>query len=161
MKTADARGFTIPELLVVIAVFGVLLGIGTLLLRPVSYANQNNDAERRLGLAILAQSLQDYRKVNSNWPAEIPSTDTPMGSQSGGYNICPELVPAFLKDLPYDPQVGLAYTGDEADPTPSVEACTVKDVKYSTGYSIREDAHAAVTVSSAASSGGRIEITLP
>jgi prepilin-type N-terminal cleavage/methylation domain-containing protein len=160
MISVNERGFTIPELLVVIAILAIMLAGTVLFLRPVSYDNRSNDANRRVGLSAMAQALNEYRQKMGSWPAGIPAADTAITTQPNGFDLCTRLVPTFLKDVPLDPQLGLEYTGEDTAPNPSLDGCGTQGVKYTTGYSIRQSKDGAVTVSSLSSAGGRIEVTV-
>jgi prepilin-type N-terminal cleavage/methylation domain-containing protein len=160
MYTGKERGFTLPELLVVILVFVLLLAGSVFFLRPKSYATIDTQAGRRLGLSVLAQSLKEYKARNGTWPPAIPAKDTVITSQSGGYDLCPQLVPGYLQDLPLDPQVGIAYTGDDSAPNLTTKGCGTKGVKYLTGYSIRLSPDKAITLTAPQVAGVPLVLTV-
>jgi prepilin-type N-terminal cleavage/methylation domain-containing protein len=160
MKIADNRGFTLPELVVVIVVFVVLLSVSLFFVRPTSYANSNDDAERRLGIAALAQGVNEYHAKVGAWPAGLPSQATSISNQSGGYDLCKYLVPGYLKDMVFDPQVGTAYTGDASDPQLTVEACNTSGVAYITGYTIQKNTDDTVTLTAPSAVTGVLQIII-
>lgn len=160
MKRLDARGFTAPELLVVIVLFIILLVISLVFLRPKSQDGTNTDANRRLGLAALAQGVKEYHDQIGEWPENVPTTATAVANQDGGYDLCRHIVPGYLQDMAFDPQIGAAYTDNGDGPMPTMEACNAKNVRYDTGYTIRKNSDNSVTLSAPAAIAGAMEITV-
>lgn len=153
------RGFTLPEVIAVIGIVGLLLGASMLFVRPKDYANSNSDSQRQLGIAAIAQGLRDYRRAYGDWPANIPAKDTPIGTGKGNFDLCSYLVPAFLNGIPLDPATGTQYTGDDANPTVSTQSCNVPGVKYTSGYAVRKD-DKGMTVSAGSTVGAVLTVTV-
>jgi len=133
----NERGFTLPELLVVAVVLIALLAVSVFFLRPKSYDNENNDAQRRLGLAVMAQALAEYKAEHGIWPPGMPGKDTAIATEGGGVDLCKVLVPSHLQDMPLDPQLGYAFTGDASSPEFTTDPCNDTGVKYVTGYAVK------------------------
>lgn len=145
-------GFTIPELLVAIACLA-LMGLGSfLLLRTDTKEAVRNNAQRQTDIALIAQVLNEYQHENGTLPDSIATTEKLIGSEDGQSNLCKDLVPSFLTDLPFDPLSG-AIALDEP--------CDATDQHYITGYAVTRSADGkSVTVRApAAQDGSVISIT--
>lgn len=102
------KGFTLIELMIVIAIIGILTSIGI-----VSFSQARgkaNDAKRRADLKTLQTALEQYYSDNGSYPTtsgwnSSQSDDTNAGGIKGG-NWLPGLVPQYMKQLPYDPVGG-------------------------------------------------------
>lgn len=160
MKRDNQRGFTLPEVIVVITVLVVFLAVSLFFLRPKSYASTSDDANRRLSLATMAMALQDYRKKTGGWPADIPDKATPISDQSGGYDLCKSLVPEFLQDLAFDPQSGAAFSGEVADQQYTTDPCNTDDVAYDTGFDIVKNKDDSISLQAPAAVGGEISVVI-
>lgn len=107
------RGFTLVELLIVIALVGILATAILIAINPAMRVGQAYDAQRKSHLASIAHALQVQYVDRLAYPNPgvyaggdglmlgSDSTQTP----SGGYWI-PGLVPNYLKTLPKDPKQG-------------------------------------------------------
>lgn len=121
------RGFTVPELLVAIALFGLIVLASALWLRPEDQTMKRDDAQRRLNLATLMQAFNHYYDRNGKLPGKLPTAETIMGNQENQVDICKLFVPRFISDLPYDP-----ITGGQT----KSGACNVSGQQYTTGYGL-------------------------
>jgi prepilin-type N-terminal cleavage/methylation domain-containing protein len=138
-RRLDARGFTMPELLLVLAVLLVMTAGAFLLLRPRYYTAENLRAERRVELAVIAQALQRYRATNGHLPDGLPAEARVIGS--GGqeaYDLCRVLVPDYIQDMPLDPQIGLKYQGETPQPESGNVHCNDAGVEYLSGYTVQK-----------------------
>jgi peptidoglycan hydrolase-like protein with peptidoglycan-binding domain len=63
----------------------------------------------------------------------VPNVATVVKSGSGGFDLAPCVVPAYISALPYDPSAAGAHYVSETD--------------YDTGYQVFQDANGRVTVS--------------
>ena len=141
-------GFTVPELLVVIAFLVVLATISAIMLRPTSYDTANTYAERRSLAASIVVALTKYHADTKTWPASLSTIPQKIGNDEGLINLCSDLVPKYLKDIPLDPVAGAKLTADGQEI--STDPCT-EDVIYDSGYAVAlsgDGAH--VTVSAPA-----------
>ena len=110
MRRLSRSGFTLMELLVVIAVIGLLSGIAVVSLNK-SRAKAR-DAKRKADLQQLDTAIQFYISSNptlglpaiAGWCARI--TPTAIGSHNGYADFRDAIVPKFMAQLPLDPTYG-------------------------------------------------------
>lgn len=103
------KGFTLIELMVVIAIIGILTSIGL-----VSFSGARakaNDAKRRADLKTLQTALEGYYNDNNAYPSTAGSwysseTDERGSVARRGGDWIPGLAPKYLKQLPKDPAGG-------------------------------------------------------
>jgi type IV pilus assembly protein PilA len=127
-----ARGFTLIEILVVIGLIAILAAIVLIAINPARQFRQARDSQRVSNVnAILnavGQYLADHKGV---LPTGI--TTTKQNIKNDGANICADLVPTYLPQLPSDPSATAV-----ASPCPAT---------YDAGYRVVKDAAGRVTVS--------------
>lgn len=146
MRRADQSGFTLPELLVT-AVILIALGVGALfLLHEKPQIIVRDDAQRQADVALLVQSITNYRSKNNALPAGITTVFQTVGSQDKELDLCAVLVPKYLTDLPYDPTTGALASVDDR--------CNAKDQEYTTGYQVKKNQNGTQIVVQAPNSEG-------
>lgn len=124
MKTARAKfqkGFTLIELLVVIGILAVLLAITLIAINPARQFEQANNTQRASDVNAILNAVWQYA-VDQNGDLSglaIPATLTNIGSGGTDVNLCSDVAPTYIAELPVDPQTG-AWTD-----------CTTYDTKYS------------------------------
>lgn len=132
------KGFTLVELLIVIAIIAILAAAIIIGLNPARQFSQARNSQRWSHLNAVMNAYQQNTADNDGTftcaAGAVPTTATLMGSAAGLYNICGCLSPTYMSSLPYDPQTG-SYT-----------SCTT----YATGYNIVRDA-----------TSGRITVSAP
>ena len=106
------HGYTMMELLIVIAVIAIIATILIILLNPVKQMDKTWDVQRKHDLDILSKVIEDYYNDNSQYPTEsdicYPSSFKQEGEICSCY-ICgkeansPTFSP-YLSYLPCDPQ---------------------------------------------------------
>lgn len=100
----QAKGFSLIELLVVVALLGVVAGVVLLALNPLTIQKRSRDARRKADLEAIRQALELYRADNGEYPASSFMTDSlqPQPWIAG-------LVPDYISELPVDPINNGAY----------------------------------------------------
>jgi prepilin-type N-terminal cleavage/methylation domain-containing protein len=157
----NERGFTLPELMVVTAIVLLILGTSMLLLRSKDYTAANQDAERQLHIATIAQALSKYKGKNGSFPADLPKERTEIGSVEDSYDLCKTLFPAFIKEMPLNPGLALTVKGDEGDTNVDKKPCAnAKESQYLSGYTVLQAADGHVEVGATASNGAQISISV-
>lgn len=127
------KGFTLPELLVVGGVFVILVLVSAWLIRPDDYGPDQRNAERVTETAQLMQVFNRFVQDTGTLPAGLSDKEQLLGTDEEGIeedmlDICPDLVPKYLKDLPWDPQAG--GSANEV-------MCHVEESYYTTGYIVQ------------------------
>jgi prepilin-type N-terminal cleavage/methylation domain-containing protein len=117
MNKINTRGFTLLEMLLVIAIIAVLAGIVIVAINPGRQLAQARNAQRQSDLKSLNDAIKQYYIDNNQWPpvesfpgelTEVCDTnDQPVGEC---IDLEDFLVPTYLAALPIDPQ---AATGTD------------------------------------------------
>lgn len=153
----NEQGFTLLEIVVVTGFIVLLVFVAASFLRPASYKVEMQNAQRRTGVAQIAQNLLRYKAETGHFPTNIPTDPIGIGSTDSQYDLCNYLVPAYIQDLPYDPLGGTKILGEAQTDAP----CTTATLEYVTGYAIVRGADGAVAVSAPlAENNEKIEITV-
>ena len=136
MTKSNQKGFTLLELLIVMALIAILVGIVLAALNPArQFANARNSTRYAHLNAIMNGISAEMTEHNGTFTCAsgaIPSSATDMRSAAGGYDIAQCLVTDFLSQMPYDPSASGAHYTSNAD--------------YDTGYNISMDASGRITV---------------
>jgi prepilin-type N-terminal cleavage/methylation domain-containing protein len=114
MNTARAklqRGFTLIELLVVIGILAVLLAITLIAINPARQFSQANNTQRSSDVNAILNAVWQYAVDNNgnltglNIPV-APTAPAVIGSGVGQINLCSDVAPTYIAQLPVDPQTG-------------------------------------------------------
>lgn len=126
-------GFTLVEVLLVVVIIAVLAGIVIVAINPARQIAQTNNSERAADVKTILDAIHEYAIDNRGaLPTGITSTATVMGSAATEIDICSDLVPTYIAEMPVDPTAsGAAYTD-----------CTT----YNTGYTVAADSAGRVTI---------------
>lgn len=92
-----------PELLVTGGVLVVLLALAAILISPKIDDTQTRNAERRVGVAAIAQALNRYADAHGRMPDVITEEELFIGSGEAEADLCAVLVPEYAAGLPFDP----------------------------------------------------------
>lgn len=87
-------GFTLLELLIVIAIVGILLAVATA--SYLTTIKQSRDTRRKTDIEQVRQALETFRSENGIYPPQEGSMDQ-------------FLVPAYISHLPDDPKDNYSY----------------------------------------------------
>lgn len=101
-------GFSLLEILLVLAIIGLLLGAGTVALNPARRLANARNQQRELDLRELEAALKQYRLVEGQYPTGIIDTETEICDVdvtdcTGFIDLETALVPEFLQSVPEDP----------------------------------------------------------
>ena len=121
MKSRLPKGFTLLEILLVIAAIGILAAIVIIAINPTRQLAQARDAERISEINSLQKALEQYLIDTGGYPAGITNTYSEVcatGSNEEGQGIinggCLDLrplVPIYLSSIPEDPSAGTPESG--------------------------------------------------
>lgn len=144
-KNNKQNGFTLIELLIVIGILAILLAITLIALNPTQHFQNARNAQRQSDVTAILDSVYQYEAANKGvLPpslSTLSTTATAIGNGTGQINLCPDVVPNYIADLPTDPTGGTR--------TPASSVCSAATT-YNTGYTIAKS-----------SSGSRITIAAP
>lgn len=147
------NGFTVIELLIVLAILGILASALIFAINPATQLAKARDTERETDLHAILASIYQYQAEHSGTlpdtdgdpdTSNFPTSLTCIGAGGGCFNLAgagesgETIVPVYMASLPYDPK-----TGDEND----------------TGYYIYVDANNRIIASASGEIKGAISIT--
>lgn len=105
-------GFTLLEILLVVAAIGILAGIVIFAINPAKQLGDTRNAQRRVDVNTILNALYQYSiDNNGSFPVDIPSDSTEICYEEG---VCGSLVDLseltnqgkYLIAIPLDPQAG-------------------------------------------------------
>lgn len=97
MKSAQYyKGFTLIELIVVIAIVGVLAAGLIALINPITQLQKSRDAQRKSDIKQIQAALEFYRAQNGYYPTTLPAC--------GGAWVVSGVT--YMQKIPCDPQGG-------------------------------------------------------
>ena len=120
----QTKGFTLLEILLVIAAIGILAAIVIVAINPQRQLAQVRDAERQSSIGVLARALNQYLIDNGSYPSSVTSVyaevcNTKSESIESASVDCSdyldlrELVPTYIAAVPFDSTVDSPGTGYE------------------------------------------------
>lgn len=125
----NKEGFTLIEVLIVIAIITMLAAVVIIAVNPARQFAQSRNAQRWAAVSSILNAIHQNMVDNDGnfnfsgcGASSMPSTSTVVKA-IGGVDLCGCLVPTYLAKLPYDPNIG-SYTD-----------CTT----YDTGYTVYQD----------------------
>ena len=154
-KNNNEQGFTLIELLIVIGILAVLMGIVLVAINPAKQFRQANDTKRRADVNAILNAIDQYAADNKgSLPATLaaaPVNTTVALKETGGVDVCKDLVTKYLAGMP-------------ADPTLSTTAGSpiMCEAGYNTGYSASvsaSDNRVTISASSEVNPGTYITVT--
>lgn len=143
----NARGFTLIEVLLVVAIIAILVGIVILAVNPSKQLGDTHNSQRRADVATILNAAYQYSLDNNTIPAKITSTPTEICA-TGAAN-CNGLIDLailtssekYLVLIPKDPQ------------------CSQTCARNGTGYLISKDTKNHITVSAKTTENGVTSIS--
>lgn len=134
------RGFTLIEILIVIGMLAVLATVVLVAVNPLRQFAQARNSQRQANVSAILNAVSnriaDNRGIlngvdcSVNIPEEgqyIATSDTAGDT----VDLRPCLVPAYISDLPYDPEIGSNKC--------TSDTCNGEGEIYNTGYKIAQD----------------------
>lgn len=88
ISNRPSSGLTLVELLVVVAVLGVLSGLVIAVLDPAHFRNKAQDSRRVSDLANIQTTLELSFADNNTYPGTLPA-GSPTDPDGGSYTYCP------------------------------------------------------------------------
>lgn len=83
LKNSD-KGFTLMELIVVIAILGILLGTIVFTLNPIDQIRKGRDSQRKNDLAQIQRGLEQYYSDNGRYPTSDAGNQINDAPSCGG-----------------------------------------------------------------------------
>jgi prepilin-type N-terminal cleavage/methylation domain-containing protein len=110
MRGEKQKGFTLLEVLLVIAAIGILAAIVLIAINPNKQLAQARNAERRSEVNTLYKALEQYLIDNQGYPVGITETeqDICINNNTTGCVNLGVLVPDYVAGIPEDPS-GISY----------------------------------------------------
>jgi len=112
-------GFTLLEILLVVAAIGILAAIVIVAINPNEQLAKVRDSERQSEVNTLYDAIQQYNIDNGQWPSEVENMEDDSaaavcadGVNDGScINLTDDLTPAHLAAIPADPQAAGNFSG--------------------------------------------------
>lgn len=130
MERMLTRGFTLLEILLVVAMLAILVGSIVAAVNPAVQLAEARDAKRHQDVNALAEAFLQYYSRHGSYPENLPASDAVCyglytnssfsicseGYQCGGFSIADTLVgEGFITEIPQDPidpsQTNPEYSG--------------------------------------------------
>lgn len=112
-------GFTLLEILLVVAAIAILAGIVIVAINPVRQLGETRDAQRRSDINALSSAIAQYYIKQGSYPSSINiasdcnvAYDTAevgicaTGESCAGLTLSNDLVPDYISSIPMDPIQG-------------------------------------------------------
>jgi prepilin-type N-terminal cleavage/methylation domain-containing protein len=151
VKRNKASGFTLIEVLLVIAILAILAAVVIVAINPAKQFGEAQDAERRSDVRAILDALHQYSIDNSGFYPDGVPTEVADSCLGGGVNICQPEVSCDGVRIDEIIAEGVYMTDMPQDPTSGTEDIT--------GYRISRNANGRVTVCAPSAYGGA-EITV-
>ena len=103
--TRSHKGFTLLEILLVVAIISILAGIVIVAINPARQLGSTRDAQRKSDIGTIYKAVNQYLIDKGTPPLSITSTLTPiciLGQTSSCVDLS-VLVPTYIPEIPKDP----------------------------------------------------------
>ncbi len=114
MQHATKKGFTLLEILLVVAAIGILAGIVIVAINPGKQLADTRNAQRRVDIKTLLDASVQYQIDVGHFPSSITATPTEIckvGGACAGLIDLSVLVPTYVSSLPIDPLASASSNG--------------------------------------------------
>lgn len=142
-RSKNLKGFTLIEILVVVALIAILAAITIIAINPAKNFQDARNTQRSSDVTQILNAVTQYTSEQGNLLGDLGTiplcTDTPaaIGTGTGNVNLATNLVPAYLVAIPMDPANGTAEN---------------------TGYTICQTANARVQIDAPSAEGKEISV---
>ena len=110
-----------------VVIIAILAGIVIVAINPGRQISQANNTQRQSDVKTVLDAVHQYAIDNrGTFPASVTAVATEMGSAALLIDICDDLVPTYIAEMPFDP----------TDTDAAFTSCAV----YASGYTIAQDA---------------------
>jgi prepilin-type N-terminal cleavage/methylation domain-containing protein len=147
------HGFTLVEVLVVVGILAILLAITLVAINPNQHFKDSRNSQRSSNVTAILDAIYEYESSHSG---QVPpslsgaiATPTLIGDGTGHINLCADLVPAAIADIPRDPDTTVS----------SVTGADCSTGAYETGYNIVKSTDNRFTVAAPSAEGATISVT--
>jgi prepilin-type N-terminal cleavage/methylation domain-containing protein len=142
-ETFGQSGFAIIELLVVTGILSILMSISLTSINPGKQLTAARNVQIQSDELAIIDAIYEYEAENGGFEppsiASVTSTPEPLAMNvNGAINVCPDLVPLYLAELPIAPLAGTITGGSNA--------CDSTTTSYNTGYVITQSKDRRITV---------------
>jgi len=115
---ASKRGFTLLEILLVVAIIAILAGIVIVAINPAKQLGNARDSQRKSDINTLYKAVNQYLIDQGTLPTDITTSPQLLcdadGNPDGCLDLSTLLVPTYIPAMPKDPQAtstsGSGYT---------------------------------------------------
>jgi prepilin-type N-terminal cleavage/methylation domain-containing protein len=119
-KPVRKPGFTLIEILVVVALIAILTAITFIAINPAKNFADTRNAQRSSDVNEILNAVTQYTSEQGHTLAGLGTvsvcpTQTPIGSGTGNANLAAVLVDTYIVGIPVDPQLTGGGTGTAAD----------------------------------------------
>jgi len=137
-KTNQYQGFTLIEILVVVALIAILAAVTIIAINPAKNFADTRNATRSADVAAILNAVTTYTAEEGNALGDLGTvplcTIAPAAIGTGGVDVAASLVDTYIVAIPIDPS-----GGDDAD----------------TGYTICQTAGARVQIDAPSAENGK------
>lgn len=102
LTSPKSYGFTLIEVLIVIALLGSMAAVVVSLINPIGQRNKGNDAKRKADLRQVQSALEFYRTDAGAYPASLPGCNTTALS----YTDAGGITTTYMAKIPCAPEGG-------------------------------------------------------
>lgn len=98
------KGFSLVELLVVIALLGVISAVSLSILNPATYLKKSRDSRRKADMQQIRSALELYRSDYGHYPRSDNWVNSTQGNDwIKDLDPAKPVVPNYIKSVPKDP----------------------------------------------------------